>query len=272
MRMGAGRQGRMRSLALLFLAAGLVGTAAAQNSASRPELFPIPNALPERLYDPAPIAGAMPQPLADSAPAAEKPATSIVKPAAPAASTAAEAETPASPPAREPNPAPVESATAPDDNGAADITSVPADDDATPAEVPPEPTPAPVKPPPKPSKAEVTVIVEGVAASSGNVNVAICDKGLSREGCPYTTEVPAKAGFVEARFENIPPGTYAVVGYHDVNGNNQFDKFLGMPREPYALSNGAGNKMVPTFRDAALSIKKGDNTVIIQLQSMLGGS
>ena len=75
---------------------------------------------------------------------------------------------------------------------------------------------------------------------------------------------------METEFDDIPPGTYAVVGYHDVNGNDQFDKLFGMPREPYALSSKAGDKLVPTFADAALPIKSGENAVIIRLKR-LGG-
>ena len=58
---------------------------------------------------------------------------------------------------------------------------------------------------------------------------------------------------METEFDDIPPGTYAVVGYHDVNGNNEFDKLFGMPREPYALSSKAADMLVPTFADAALA-------------------
>jgi uncharacterized protein (DUF2141 family) len=83
-------------------------------------------------------------------------------------------------------------------------------------------------------------------------------------------EVPASLGFVETEFDDIPPGTYAVVGYHDVNGNDEFDKLLGMPREPYALSNNASEKLIPTFRDASLTINAGDNAIIIRLKR-LGG-
>ncbi len=82
--------------------------------------------------------------------------------------------------------------------------------------------------------------MENVESDSGTVKVAVCDKGLSREGCPYSHAIPAAKGFVETEFDDIPPGTYAVVGYHDVNNNNQFDKLFGMPREPYALSSRAG--------------------------------
>jgi uncharacterized protein (DUF2141 family) len=133
------------------------------------------------------------------------------------------------------------------------------------------PARAPAKPAaPAAGKTTITVIVEGVESSKGVVNVAVCDKDLSEEGCPHSTSVKASAGFVEARFDKVPPGNYAVVGYHDENGNDEFDKFLGVPREPYALSNRAGEKMVPTFKDAALKIKQGENTVIIRLQRLLG--
>lgn len=124
----------------------------------------------------------------------------------------------------------------------------------------------------KPKKDVITVIVEGVESSKGTVNVGVCNTALSKAGCPYSSEVKAAAGFVETQFEGIPPGRYAVVGYHDVNGNNEHDKnFLGVPKEPYALSNNAGAQMIPTFKDAAVNIKKGENTVIITMRRF-GGS
>ena len=76
----------------------------------------------------------------------------------------------------------------------------------------------------------VTIVVKGVKSEAGTVYVAICDKGLSEEGCPYKGQAPATPGLVQARLIDIPPGRYAVVGFHDKNGNGEFDKFLGMPR------------------------------------------
>src|SRR6185503_5320401 len=74
----------------------------------------------------------------------------------------------------------------------------------------PENVPAAEEPPkeaePKASGSTVTVIVENVESGSGTVNVAMCDKGLSREGCPYIREVPAQPGFVQTEFTDIPPG------------------------------------------------------------------
>jgi uncharacterized protein (DUF2141 family) len=120
------------------------------------------------------------------------------------------------------------------------------------------------------TSAVISVIVENVETSGGTINIGLCDKGLSRDTCPYDKEVQAAAGFVEVTFESIPPGNYAVVAYHDLNGNGQFDRFLGLPREPYALSGRAATEMVPSFNDAALPIRTGENAVVIRLKRLVG--
>jgi len=256
----------MRILASFVIGLGLVGSAQAQSGAAQVDLSPIPNPLPGIMLDPTPLSGSV-QPLAivrqPPAPAA---AAAVAEAAAPeTTATVVQAEQPAAEPqAAEPE--------------AQAAEPEPQAEPEAPAEAAVEEQPAEPKAAAKPAKAKksapkaagVTVIVENVESAKGIVNVALCDKSLSREGCPYTTATAASAGFVEARFEDVPPGVYAVVGYHDVNGNDEFDKMLGVPREPYALSNNAGEQMVPTFQDAALKINKGDNTVIIRLQRLMG--
>jgi uncharacterized protein (DUF2141 family) len=249
----------MKILAHLVIGLGLVGTSHAQTNAARVELNPIPTTLPAILFDPAPLSGTMLKPLAGSGPDALRPA---VEPA-PAALTAEPAAAEVAP---ELEPAVAAVPVAADPAEALTPSEPPAVEEE--AIVEPEPEPAPPKKPEKPATTTVNVIVEGVESSKGVINVALCDKGLSREGCPFTKATPAAAGFVEARFEDIPPGVYAVVGYHDVNNNDEFDKMLGVPREPYALSNKAGEMLVPGFKDAALNIKQGDNTVIIRMQRL----
>ena len=117
--------------------------------------------------------------------------------------------------------------------------------------------------------AVISVIVENVDTNGGTVNIGLCDRGLSRDTCPYDKEVRASAGFVEATFESVRPGNYAVVAYHDVNGNGQFDRFLGLPREPYALSGRAATQMVPTFEAATLPMRTGENAVVIRLKRLV---
>lgn len=264
----------MRRCALVVLGLSFATTAAAQSA--RVEMVPMPATLPKLLFAPDPIAGTMLRPLREiqsgapvidpepgpepgseiaQAQSAVEPVgaepTGALAPAEPemppiAATEGAEAATPDTPAEAVPQ-APEATALA--------VPSVP--------EVAPEPAP--------PSGSSVHVIVENVASAAGIVNVAVCDQGLSEEGCPYKTSAPAAQGFVEMKLDGIPPGNYAVVGYHDVNGNDEFDKFLGMPREPYALSSTAAETLVPRFQDAALPIHEGDNVVIIRLKTFGGG-
>jgi len=259
----------MRFAALFLIGIATAATAAAQTTPARVAFLPMPNTLPTLLFQPDSLAGTLLRPLAQPNDGAALPEVTP-EPASLTAETPAAPETPlesdspalalaqADPP---PDPLPeVEAAPAPEP---------PAAEPATTAAVPTEEPP----PPPAPEKSNishVTVIVENVESGEGIVNVALCANGLSREGCNYFREVKASPGFVETQFDEIPPGTYAIVAYHDVNGNDQFDQFMKIPREPYALSSKAADELVPSFEDAALPIKSGENAVILRLKR-LGG-
>lgn len=52
--------------------------------------------------------------------------------------------------------------------------------------------------------------------------------------------------------EGLPAGEYALIAYHDTNGNRQIDfRLLGMPKEPVGVSNNARGKFGPPRFDAA---------------------
>ncbi len=58
-----------------------------------------------------------------------------------------------------------------------------------------------------------------------------------------------------AVFGGLPPGRYAVVAYHDENGNGELDRFLGMiPREGYGVSNIPEPSGPPQFDQAAFDV------------------
>ena len=254
----------MRFVAILLIGMATAATAAAQSSPARFGMLPMPHTLPTLLFAPDPLAGTLLRPL--TLPSAGSTAFAEVVPEPAVLPIAVATPLPQdTPPRAVLDPEPVLELTP-------DAVAVP--DASVNATVEPTPDVPPVveTPPPAatPSATTVTIIVENVETSSGNVNVAICDKGLSREGCPYIHEIKAQQGFVETEFEDIPPGNYAIVGYHDVNGNDQFDKMMGIPREPYALSGDASDMLVPTFADAELPIKSGENAIIIRLKR-LGG-
>ena len=271
----------MKFSGLLLIGLGLAGAAQAQTGAARVEMLPLPETLPQLLFAPDPIAGTMLRPFLEPQPGAtviapvravEGVAETAVQPPPAPAETGGLPD--GEPEIAEPLPAPETPVAAIPDAAIENPLAATPEPAVAPAPVPAspvEPALAPAPAPPAASSTVVHVIVENVGSDDGIVNVAVCDTGLSEDGCPFKTSVPASAGFVEATLDGIPPGTYAVVGYHDVNGNDEFDKFLGMPREPYALSSEAAESLVPSFNDAALSIREGDNTVIIRLKTFGGG-
>ncbi len=237
----------------------MIATAHAQSGQARWELHPMPDTLPLMFFSPDSLAGTMLEPLAEPENAGESPAAAPTEPGGESISVAENSA---------PQPAPEEIAPATTEEPAAEPAETAGEEGAVAAT---EPDAQPAPEPQRASAATVHVIVENVESDSGMVNVALCDTSLSQDGCPYYTTVPASPGFVEATIEDVPPGVYAVVGYHDVNSNDEFDRVLGIPREPYALSGEAGDTLVPDFADAALDINQGVNYVIIRMRRLGGG-
>ena len=109
------------------------------------------------------------------------------------------------------------------------------------------------------SAATVQVRIDGVTSAKGVVQVAVCDEANYRKDCKLTATVPARTGFVTVDVANVPAGTWAVLAYHDENGNKKLDtNFVGMPKEGYGFSNGAASKFgPPSFKDAAITVGEG---------------
>jgi uncharacterized protein (DUF2141 family) len=116
--------------------------------------------------------------------------------------------------------------------------------------------------------ATVIVTVHGVEVGKGLVSVGICDTGLGGDHCPVGGKQDSTAETLEFVFNNIPAGSYAFGSHQDINQNGERDEnFLGMPKEPVALSNNALDKMIPTFADAQVPVVEGqENRIDISLQ------
>ena len=116
--------------------------------------------------------------------------------------------------------------------------------------------------------ADLTVTVTGLRSDQGAVHVALYD---SRDGFPDSDSIledrVVPAASAVARFAGIAPGTYAVAVYHDENDNDEFDQgFLGIPREGYAFSRGAGALFgPPDFDDAAFGVEAGGTAITIPM-------
>ncbi len=75
---------------------------------------------------------------------------------------------------------------------------------------------------------------------------------------------PISGRSVSQTVENLPPGRYAVVAFHDANDNGKLDKnWVGRPTEQYGFSNGVTR---PDFEKSAFVLPKtGIKSITIKL-------
>lgn len=106
----------------------------------------------------------------------------------------------------------------------------------------------------------LTVTVENVLNDQGTVLAALHTADtFMKSGGVVTLVEPAKAGELTFVFENVAPGTYAIMTMHDANDNKRMDyETNGMPKESYGLT---GNDMTmgpPTFEAAKFDVTNED--------------
>ena len=112
----------------------------------------------------------------------------------------------------------------------------------------------------------LTVTVNNIK-KAGEIHVAVYDnakafeadrgeKGGTAPGITEGTIQMVEPGSVTYIYE-LPPGTYAIGIFHDVNLNNKMDNnFFGVPKEQYGFSNNARALFgPPDFEDAAFVLK-----------------
>ena len=82
-----------------------------------------------------------------------------------------------------------------------------------------------------------------------------------------TQAVPAAAGEVRLRFDSLPPGRYAVMAYHDEDGNGELNRRFGMfPTEGYGLSNNPEVVGPPAFDACAFDLPAQGRTLTIEMR------
>lgn len=95
--------------------------------------------------------------------------------------------------------------------------------------------------------ADLTIEISITKYNKGSVLLALYNSSDSYMKKAYKASkqkvVDNKAVFT---FQNIEKGSYAFSMFHDVNDNRKMDKnFMGIPKEPYAFSNGKKGKFGP---------------------------
>jgi uncharacterized protein (DUF2141 family) len=116
--------------------------------------------------------------------------------------------------------------------------------------------------------APLTIVVDNVCSAQGEIDLTVFDAAdwLSNSA-GVDRKLPAQAGSVTFHFD-LPPGTYAAAGFHDANGNGQFDKnFLGWPLEGFGFSNDAHVSIFkpPSFAAASFNLPPTGATETVRL-------
>jgi uncharacterized protein (DUF2141 family) len=117
------------------------------------------------------------------------------------------------------------------------------------------------------ASADTLIVTVNNIKKAGEIHVAVYDnaeafeadrgeKGGAAPGISEGTIEMVEPGSVTYVYE-LPPGTYAIGIFHDVNLNNKMDNnFLGIPVEQFGFSNNARALFgPPDFEDAAFVLK-----------------
>jgi len=117
--------------------------------------------------------------------------------------------------------------------------------------------------------ADLTVAVQGVNDNNGQVKLMLFEReeGFRKEDqARQVLALPAAVGVVTGTFRDLPPGRYAVIAYHDENGDGKLNLRFGMfPKEGYGLSNNPKLSGPPRFKDAAFTVAEEGNRIVIRL-------
>ena len=117
----------------------------------------------------------------------------------------------------------------------------------------------------------VVLDVKNIENASGNVIAMVYGDSphewMEKEQFLVRKRVIAKQHAVEICFAVPNPGYYAIVVYHDENGNQTFDKsFLGLPKEGFGFSNNPKLSMKPPqHEDVAFLVQSGTTTIDVKL-------
>lgn len=98
------------------------------------------------------------------------------------------------------------------------------------------------------------------------------DGFLFKKGRLHRVRVEAKQSPMQVCIDVPEPGTYAVAGYHDIDGSRKLKKKWDFtPKEPYGLSNNPiyKSKKLPKFQEAAFNV--GEKGADIEIEFKLIG-
>jgi uncharacterized protein (DUF2141 family) len=115
--------------------------------------------------------------------------------------------------------------------------------------------------------ATLTVTLDGVKPGGGPLTVLLFDRaeGFPKEALASQRHV-LPAGQQTLALDGLKPGRYAVMAYHDEDGNGELNRLFGMiPQEGWGLSNNPKVSGKPAFEDAAVTLPESGAAVTLHL-------
>ncbi len=112
----------------------------------------------------------------------------------------------------------------------------------------------------------LTVEVNNATSDGGTMNYGLYTSDQFMKAAPeMAASIKIVDGKAIAIFENVQPGEYAVMVFHDKNGNGEMDyENNGMPKEQYGMSNNNMSYGPPQFSDAAINLTE-DQKIVVRL-------
>ena len=125
-----------------------------------------------------------------------------------------------------------------------------------------EPTPA----------ATLVIQVHAVSPAGGTLRLGLYDEARypdDRSTPVASADVTAEMGLTTVTLTNVPPGTYAIETFQDINNNNKMDtSWLGLPQEPFGFSRDARPHLSkPDFAKVKFTVEPGMNVQSLHLQN-----
>lgn len=115
----------------------------------------------------------------------------------------------------------------------------------------------------------LNVTLTQVGTAPGNLRASLySDPATFRkeDKAVQVVAIPAASGDVQLAFRDVPAGRYAVMVYHDANGDGKLNLRLGMfPSEGYGLSNNPQVFGPPKFADSAFDVGADGAAIEIRL-------
>lgn len=117
----------------------------------------------------------------------------------------------------------------------------------------------------------ITLTVSGIVGMGGELDVALFNNAkfwLDESNVPVEQKrLKIKSGTMRVTFEGLAASNYAVVVYHDANGNKELDTgFMGSPEEGHAFSGeGEYGFGPPSFEESSFTLFGSSTAVNVRM-------